>query len=84
MHLCSVHVHVFLSFIASLSYTHPLKFSNNTKNGEGTLFYSNGDVFVGHWMEERKEGDGELVQKMFLKQNLSKPRPNLYFKKIYA
>ena len=52
-------VNVFLSFIASLSYTLPLKFSNNTKNGEGTLFYSNGDVFSGHWMEERKEGDGE-------------------------
>ena len=34
---------------------------NNTKAGEGTMFYPNGDVFSGEWKEERKEGAGRYI-----------------------
>ena len=34
---------------------------NNTKAGEGTMFYPNGDVFSGEWKEERKDGAGRYI-----------------------
>ena len=42
-----------------------LQFTNNSKNGEGTLFYSNGDIFSGHWTEERKDGEGRYLSLFF-------------------
>ena len=37
------------------------QFSNNTKHGEGTLFYSSGDIFAGSWDGERKSGPGRYI-----------------------
>ena len=31
---------------------------NNTKTGNGAMFYSNGDIFSGSWEEEKKEDEG--------------------------
>ena len=38
---------------------HRPQFADNAKAGEGTLFYSNGDVFSGQWTEEGKSGLGK-------------------------
>ena len=37
------------------------QFFNNTKHGEGTLFYSSGDIFSGEWDGERKSGAGRYI-----------------------
>ena len=34
--------------------------SNNAYNGKGTLTYSNGDVFIGHFKNNLKHGNGKL------------------------
>ena len=34
------------------------EWSNNTKTGNGAMFYSNGDIFSGSWEEEKKEDEG--------------------------
>ena len=31
------------------------------QEGEGTLFYANGDIYSGHWHQEKKKGDGQYM-----------------------
>jgi hypothetical protein len=33
------------------------------RHGQGTMNYSNGDIYTGHWYKDRREGYGELISK---------------------
>ncbi|MBK8502758.1 MAG: hypothetical protein IPL46_11355 [Saprospiraceae bacterium] len=36
-------------------------FSQNKPDGIGTLIFSNGNKYVGHWKSSRKEGEGKMI-----------------------
>ena len=37
------------------------EFRDNKRNGMGTLFLANGNVYEGHWIEDQKEGPGKFL-----------------------
>jgi len=39
------------------------EFKNNQRNGTGTFYYENGNVFEGEWKDGKRNGKGTLTKK---------------------
>ena len=50
-----------LIFFISFIFMHPLalgEYSGGMRNDQGTLFYTNGDRYEGHWLKNMRHGKG--------------------------
>jgi hypothetical protein len=37
------------------------QFKKNKKNGKGTLYFDNGNKYIGDWIDDQKAGNGILL-----------------------